>query len=113
MARLVNYMSLRRAIDGFQTHQDRWQHSGLAPEVIETIQRLGRAHDGLQGVNDILEAEQYRCAVANDGWQCDLLSEDTLGRLYNSQRALMMFIGYLLENLRIGAHDAPTPPPSE
>lgn len=115
MRHLVNYMSLQRAINGFQMHQDRWHNSGLAPEVIETIQRLARAHHGLEGVNDVLEAEQYRCALAREesGWQCHSLAEDTLKRLYASQRALMMFIGYLLEDLRIGNHDLPASPPSE
>lgn len=114
MGGCVNYMSLQEAINGFESHQARWQVSGLKPDVIETIQRLACAHHGLRGVNDILEAEQYRCDLVRreTGWQCHSLSQDTVRRLYASQRALTMFIGYLLEDLRTGDHDPPTTLPN-
>jgi hypothetical protein len=115
MGSLENYISLQDAIDGFQPHQKRWKKSGLSPDVIETIHRLARAHHGLQGVNDILEAEQFRSDLVTQepGWQCHSLSQKTLRRLYASQRALVMFIGYLLEDLRTGDNDPPASCPSE
>ena len=115
MGGFVNYMSLQGVINGFETHQRNWQNSGLNPAVIETIHRLARAHHGLQGLNDILEAEQFRCEMAReeDGWQCHSLSQDTVRRLYASQRALVMFIGYLLEDLRTGDHNPPASVPCE
>lgn len=115
MGDFVDYMPLQEAINGFETSQKRWQKSGLNPDVIETVRRLARAHHGLRGVNDILEAEQFRVHLVRQetGWQCHSLSQDTMRRLYASQRSLIMFIGYLLDDLRTGEHDPPATLPSE